>query len=295
MSRIQVRTWILTAAMMVAPAVHAGDVVTDWDQKAEAAVLEAKLYPFVAGRTMSLVHVAMFDAINSIEGRYSPYKVKVSAPAETSPEAAGVAAAHAVLVKLFPEQKAALDAAYAASIAQIPDGSGKTAGIGVGEDVAGKILALRAADGSDAPNTCHRSRSVCADDASDRIAMGQRDAVGDGARVAVSSVRSSGFEERGMGARLQRDERSGRKEEHDADSRANRDCALLDNYGPAELGLHRAATGWRFREKFDPECTILRAGRDGRSGCVYCGVRRQVRVQFLAADYSDSQWGLGWQ
>jgi hypothetical protein len=96
------------------------------------------LYPFVAGRTMSLVHVAMFDAINSIEGRYSPYKVKVSAPAETSPEAAGVAAAHAVLVKLFPEQKAALDAAYAASIAQIPDGSGKTAGIGVGEDVAGK-------------------------------------------------------------------------------------------------------------------------------------------------------------
>lgn len=46
MSRIQVRTWILTAAMMVAPAVHAGDVVTDWNQKAEAAVLEAKLYPF---------------------------------------------------------------------------------------------------------------------------------------------------------------------------------------------------------------------------------------------------------
>lgn len=32
MSRIQVRTWILTAAMMVAPAVHAGDVVTDWNQ-----------------------------------------------------------------------------------------------------------------------------------------------------------------------------------------------------------------------------------------------------------------------
>ena len=153
MSTIQVRTWILTAALMVAPPVHAGDVVTDWNQKAGVAVLEAKLYPFVAGRTMSLVHVAMFDAINSIEGQYSPYKVKVSAPAESSPEAAGVAAAHAVLVRLFPEQKASLDAAYAASLAQIPDGSGKTAGIGVGEDVASKILALRAADGSDAPNT----------------------------------------------------------------------------------------------------------------------------------------------
>lgn len=153
MSTVRFLAWILAAAMMVAPAADAGDVVTDWNQKAEAAVLEAKVYPFVAGRAMSLVHVAMFDAINSIEGRYSPYKVRLSAPAGSSAEAAGVAAAHAVLVKLFPEQKASLHAAYAASLAQIPDGSGKTAGIGVGEEVAGKILALRAADGADAPNT----------------------------------------------------------------------------------------------------------------------------------------------
>jgi hypothetical protein len=79
--------------------------------------------------------------------------VKVSAPAGSSPEAAGVAAAHVVLVRLFPEQKASFDASYAASLAQIPDGSGKTAGIGVGEEVADKILALRVADGADAPNT----------------------------------------------------------------------------------------------------------------------------------------------
>jgi hypothetical protein len=153
MSTVQLRAWILAAAMLVAPAASAADVVTEWNQKAGAAVLEAKVYPFVGGRDMSMVHVAMFDAINSIEGRYSPYKVKVSAPAGSSPEAAGVAAAHAVLVKMFPEQKASFDASYAASLAQIPDGSGKAAGIGVGEGVAGKILALRAADGADAPNT----------------------------------------------------------------------------------------------------------------------------------------------
>ena len=152
MSTVQVRAWILAAAMMVAPAAHAGDVVTEWNQKAGAAVVEAKVYPFAGGRAMSMVHAAMFDAINSIEGRYSAYKVKVSAPAGSSAEAAGVAAAHAVLVKIFPEQKASFDAAYEASLAQIPEGSGKTAGIGVGEEVAGKILALRAADGADAPN-----------------------------------------------------------------------------------------------------------------------------------------------
>jgi len=153
MSKAQVRGWILAAIMMAAPAAYAGDVVTEWNQKAGAAVVEAKLYPFAGGRAMSMVHVAMFDAINSIEVRYSPYKVKVAAPAGSSAEAAGVAAAHAVLVKIFPEQKVSFDAAYAASLAQIPEGRGKTAGIGVGEEVAGKILALRAADGSDAPNT----------------------------------------------------------------------------------------------------------------------------------------------
>jgi hypothetical protein len=140
-------------AANAAPPAPSADVVIEWNQKAGAAVVEAKLYPFVGGRAMSLVHVAMFDAINSIEAQYSPYKVKVSAPAGSSAEAAGVAAAHAVLVKLFPEQKASLDAAYVASLAQIPEGSGKTAGTSVGEEVAGKILALREADGADAPST----------------------------------------------------------------------------------------------------------------------------------------------
>jgi len=102
---------------------------------------------------MAIVHTAMFDAINSIEGRYTPYKFKVPAPTGSSPEAAGVAAAHAALVQLFPEQKSALDAAYAASLSQIPDGPGKTTGIAVGEEVAAKVLEWRASDGADAANT----------------------------------------------------------------------------------------------------------------------------------------------
>jgi len=55
--------------------------------------------------------------------------------------------------KLFPDQKAALDTSYADSLAHIPDGSGKAGGIAVGESVALKILALRAADGADAANS----------------------------------------------------------------------------------------------------------------------------------------------
>jgi hypothetical protein len=144
MSATQFRACIFFAVISFFPSVSAADVVTEWNQKAEAAALEAKLYPFAGTRVMAIVHTAMFDAINSIEGRYAAYKFKVPTPAGSSPEAAGVAAAHAALVQLFPEQKAALDAACAASLAQIPDGPGKTRGIAVGEEVAAKVVAWRA-------------------------------------------------------------------------------------------------------------------------------------------------------
>lgn len=152
MSCAQVRVCLLAIAIL-SPAASPADVVTEWNQKAGASVLEARIYPFAGTRVMAIVHAAMFDAVNSIEGRYTPYKFKVSAPPGASSEAAAVAAAHATLVKLFPDQKAALDAAYAASLAQIPEGPGKAGGIAVGEEVAAKVLEWRATDGADAPNT----------------------------------------------------------------------------------------------------------------------------------------------
>jgi hypothetical protein len=153
MKTIRVRNLVLLAAALLLSGVCIADVVTDWNDKANASVKEAKIFPFAGSRVMAIVHSAMFDAINSIDGRYTPYKFGVSAPAGSSPEAAGATAAHACLVKLFPEQKTALDAAYASSLAQIPDGAGKTSGIAVGEEVAAKVLAWRATDGADAPNT----------------------------------------------------------------------------------------------------------------------------------------------
>src|SRR6516162_3174886 len=135
MSTAQLRACILFTLGILFPSVSVADVVTDWNQSAGACVLEANIYPFAGTRVMAIVHTAMFDAINSIEGSYTSYKFKVSAPAGSSPEAAAVAAAHAALVKLFPEQRTTLDAAYDAALAQIPDGSAKTSGIAVGEQV----------------------------------------------------------------------------------------------------------------------------------------------------------------
>lgn len=150
---VSVRCWFLAATMFFVPVLSRADVVTEWNERALACTLQAKQLPFVATRTMAMVHTAIFDAVNSVEGRYTPYKVKIPAPPRSSPEAAALAAAYGVLLKLFPEQKADLDAAYRASLAQIPEGGGTTAGLTIGEKVAGEILSLRASDGANAPNT----------------------------------------------------------------------------------------------------------------------------------------------
>jgi len=147
------RGYLLTAALLALPWMAAADVITEWNERAVASSLAAKQLPFVGTRTLAIVHTAMFDAVNSIAGRYAPYRAKVSAAAGASQEAAAVAAAHATLVEVFPDQKVTLDSAYAAALTRIPDGAGKTEGIAVGEKVAALAISQRASDGSAAPNT----------------------------------------------------------------------------------------------------------------------------------------------
>jgi hypothetical protein len=95
-----------------------------------------------------MVHLAIFDSVNAIERRFTPYLVEPLADPGASPEAAAVAAAHAVLVALYPSRKDKLDEDYDSSLAAIPDGPAKDEGIAVGEAVADAILELRSGDGS---------------------------------------------------------------------------------------------------------------------------------------------------
>jgi hypothetical protein len=75
----------------------------------------------------------------------------VAGPA--SDYAATAAAAHDVLLALYPANVAALDTAYATSLSYVPDGDAKTNGISVGQQTAAAIVALRANDGRNAGGT----------------------------------------------------------------------------------------------------------------------------------------------
>jgi hypothetical protein len=139
------------------------NVITDWDEKAIAAVTSMASLggtnPYMAQRMMAMVHAAMFDAVNSIERRYRPYLVELPAQPSTSQEAAAAAAAAAVLATIDAKTADQMKAARAAYLASIPDGPAKSDGIKLGETVAAKVLGARLNDGSDAPDA-YRPRTA---------------------------------------------------------------------------------------------------------------------------------------
>jgi hypothetical protein len=144
------REWMLLALLLTAPmTAAAGNVVTDWDAKAVGIVQTGTAPPPPLGfRTMAILHSAMFDAVNSIEPRYKPYKVQLSAAPDTSKEAAAAAAAAAVLIKLFPDAAADVQSTLTAYLMILPDGEAKSKGVGLGQEIAAKILATRDKDGA---------------------------------------------------------------------------------------------------------------------------------------------------
>jgi hypothetical protein len=143
----------LVAIALIAPAPSAfADVITDWNEKAVAHVIGRNMGPPPAERVIAMVHVAMFDAINSIDRRYRPYLVQLPAAPTTSKEAAAAAAAGTVLAALNRETAGEMRGAMAVYLAAIPNSDAKAEGIKLGESVAAKILEARANDGSAAPD-----------------------------------------------------------------------------------------------------------------------------------------------
>lgn len=101
-------------------------------------------------RSFAIMHAAIYDAVNAIDGTHQPYLVRLSASRFASQEAAAAAAAHEVLVKLYPSfQGTLLDPQFQQALTQLPKG-GQADGVTIGTTVADRILALRANDGSNA-------------------------------------------------------------------------------------------------------------------------------------------------
>jgi hypothetical protein len=123
------------------------DAVVDWNAITSQAVVAAGTArpgpsPIL---DFAVVHAAVYDAVQAIEGKFEPYSVEIPG-ASGSAAAAAAKAAHDVLVNRFPAQAASLDTTYLNYLASHGLAQNDP-GVAVGQQAAAGIIALRANDG----------------------------------------------------------------------------------------------------------------------------------------------------
>lgn len=129
----------IACAVLFLPGLASADAVTDWNEITIAAVTAGRPGP-IGQMDIALVQIAVHDAVQAIENRYEPYHFDTR-NAHGKRSAAVAAAAHDVLVGMFPSQAATLDATYYTYLAN--NGLTDDPGIAVGQKAAASLLPLR--------------------------------------------------------------------------------------------------------------------------------------------------------
>jgi hypothetical protein len=129
-------------------------VISDWNAVAfDTIITDAGKANAEAFMWFAFEQAAVYNAVVGITRRYELYNWHVRGPRRASPQAAAAVAAHDVLLEYFPASRGRLDAALAASLAEIPNGRAERQGIRYGERAADRLIHLRQNDGRFAPVT----------------------------------------------------------------------------------------------------------------------------------------------
>ena len=135
---------VAVLAMAVSPGVSAGvinGVLSQWNLQAEAC--EDGPIDLAA-----MVNVAMFEAVNGIAGKYTPYLPQSPSGGRGSMDAAAASAAHDVLVALCPDQAEMFAGPLKASLAEVKDAAARDGGARLGKAAAAALIAARADSGA---------------------------------------------------------------------------------------------------------------------------------------------------
>ncbi len=130
------------------------DVILQWNRVLGQTLQIPNAQPptILPVRSFAMMHLAMFDAVNSIDRSYTPYLTEVRGTRNASIKAAAAQAAHDVLASLYPNQQAIFAAELSNSLIGISPLQA-TRGRAIGHTVATRMLANRAGDGWSAPWT----------------------------------------------------------------------------------------------------------------------------------------------
>jgi hypothetical protein len=127
------------------------NAVIEWNRTLLAIVRTPGAQPATihSTRNLAILHAAIYDAVNNIDPKFSPYLVRLpDVPRSASKIAAADEAAHDVLVFLYPAFQVSLDTELQQDLAQISDNERKAQGVAAGQAVASQLLAARSADGA---------------------------------------------------------------------------------------------------------------------------------------------------
>ena len=139
---------VVLTVVLVAPGVARADVIGDWNAIAQAETVLIRPTAHGQSRGMAMVQGAVYDAVNAIDHGHRPYLLEGSFQPFGSQDAAAATAAHDVLVEIVdPARVAALDTAYAATLAGIADGPIEDEGVEAGQAAAQVMLDARDGDG----------------------------------------------------------------------------------------------------------------------------------------------------
>lgn len=144
---------LLTLCLPYRALAQSPDTILEWNRIVLTSVgTPGVLEPTVFfTRPLAMVHIAIYDALNSFDRTYTPYIAYINVDAGASREAAVAQAARDTLVRMFPSQTAIYDAALAAQLRRLP-AAAAASGSRAGAAAARAILDLRANDGWNRPN-----------------------------------------------------------------------------------------------------------------------------------------------
>lgn len=143
---------VVISLLLVCPrgvfAQSTAEIVIEWNRILQASLaVPGALPPTVFfPRPYAILHIAMFDTLNSIDYRYREHTVHASVRGEATREVAAAQAARDVMAAMFPPQVATFDAALAATMSRF-SGAAAAEGARVGSAVARAVLDSRADDG----------------------------------------------------------------------------------------------------------------------------------------------------
>lgn len=121
------------------------DLILDLNAQTLNAIRVTRTPPPMASHHLAMVHVAIFDTVNSFTRNCEPYLVKEPAPEGASLEAAVASAGYTMLVANFGKvaNPRVFTTDYEAALAKIPDGKPKIDGITWGKTVAQRVIEFR--------------------------------------------------------------------------------------------------------------------------------------------------------